>query len=118
MFADDIKIYSEFDTNTTTSNLQTHLDLIYIWSSIWQLTIFQPECNTLFLDHHEIQQPLNISTFPLRVSNLFVDLEISIDPELKFSRHIHEIAAHAKQRAALIYRCFSLTFLHQSSQGI
>ena len=42
MFADDIKIYSEFNTNTTTCNLQTHLDLICIWSSIWQLTISQP----------------------------------------------------------------------------
>ena len=106
MFADDIKIYSEFDTNTTTCNLQTHLDLIYKWSSIWQLTISQPKCNILFLGHHEIKRPLNISTFPLRVSNLIVDLGISIDPELKFSIHIHEIAARAKQRAALIHRCF------------
>ena len=41
-----------------------------------------------------------------------------IDPELKFSMHIHEIAARAKQRAALIHTLFPLSFLHQSSQGI
>ena len=65
----------------------------------------QPE-NILFLGYHEMKHPLNISTFPLRVSDPIVDLEISIDPELKFSRHIHEIVARAKQRAALVHRCF------------
>ena len=106
IFADDIKIYTEFDIISSTNSLQNHLDLIHKWSTSWQLPISHSKCNMLFLGRHKPTTAFNISNSPLNVSEFIVDLGVTIDPELKFSNHIIGIVTRAKQRAALIHRCF------------
>ena len=76
------------------------------WSVTWQLQISHSKCHTLTLGPATINQTLFISQTPISVTPSIVDLGITIDPDLNFKKHIHDIVVRAKQRAALIHRCF------------
>jgi hypothetical protein len=106
IFADDIKIYTEFSTTMLPNHLQNHLDLIYLWSITWQLPISHSKCNILTLGRHNLTQTFSISSIPITRVESAHDLGVTIDPELKFSKHIDDIVKRAKQRSALIHRCF------------
>ena len=47
-----------------------------------------------------------MNDIPLTVTKFTADLGVLIDPYLKFDIHIRDIAMRAKQRAAIIHRCF------------
>ena len=49
---------------------------------------------------------LTINGNPLATSSFTKDLGVVIDPDLKFDLHINDLVARAKQRAAIIHRCF------------
>ena len=104
IFADDLEIYTEL--SSTIFNLQNHLNLIHRWSVLWQLQISQSKCHTLTLGPTTTDQTLFISHTPISITSSIVDLGITIDPDLNFKKHIHDIVVRAKQRAALIHRCF------------
>jgi hypothetical protein len=48
----------------------------------------------------------SICDIPLAICKFSTDLGVIVDSELKFSKHINEIVVRAKQRAAIIHRCF------------
>jgi len=106
IFADDLKIYTELSSTDSIFNLQNHLNLIHRWSVTWQLQISQSKCHTLTLGPTTTGQTLFISHTPISITSSIVDLGITIDPDLNFKKHIHDIVVRAKQRAALIHRCF------------
>ena len=88
-------------------NFQTQLDLIHQWSVRWQLPVSHSKCHLLSLGRQEASvTSFTISDVPLAVSNLSTDLGVIVDPDLKFDRHVLSIVARAKQRAAIIHRCF------------
>ena len=108
MFADDIKIYTELKNQNSTVNFQTQLDSICQWSIRWQLPISYAKCNLLYLGRQEANGALLtiINGIPLATSSFTKDLGVVIDPDLKFDLHINDLVARAKQRAAIIHRCF------------
>ena len=106
IFADDIKIYTEFSTSISPNHLQHHLDLIHKWSITWQLPISYSKCNILTLGRHNLTQSFSLSNSPIAHVNSSLDLGVTIDSDLKFSQHINDIVRHAKQRSALIHRSF------------
>ncbi|MFZ2537611.1 MAG: reverse transcriptase domain-containing protein, partial [Oscillospiraceae bacterium] len=107
IFADDIKIYSEITNPNSITNFQSQLNLIHVWSVTWQLPISHHKCCLLMLGHQTtIDVSLTINNIPLEVPNFAIDLGVIVDPHLKFDKHIHDIVARAKQRGAIIHRCF------------
>ena len=105
LFADDVKLYSEF-SNISPTNLQTYLDYIAHWAFTWQLNISHQKCNILTLGKHTISNTLLISNQPIPIVDSVKDLGIFVDSDLKFTRHIDDIVSKAKQRSSLIHRCF------------
>jgi hypothetical protein len=105
LFADDVKLYSEF-SNISTNNLQTHLDTISLWSSVWQLNISYLKCNILNLGKHTNTSAFTISNHSIANVDSVKDLGIYVDSDLKFTRHINDIVSKAKQRSSLINRSF------------
>ena len=104
LFADDIKLYTYF-SNISPSMLQSQLDIIQAWSTLWQLRISYPKCSILTISH----QQTNIFQIDLnQISSVdhVCDLGITIDSKLKFQRHIHTIISRANHRKSLILRCF------------
>ena len=107
MFADDIKIHTELKNQNSTVNVLTQLDSICQWSIRWQLPISYAKCNLLYLGRQEPNGALlTINGIALATSSFTKDLGVVIDPDLKFGLHIIDLVARAKQRAAIIHRCF------------
>ena len=106
IFADDVKIYTEFSTTISPDHLQNLLDLIHQWSVTWQLPISSSKCNILTLGRHKLTSTFTLSYSPITQVDSSLDLGVTIDSELKFSKHISDIVRRAKQRSALIHRCF------------
>ena len=105
LFADDIKLYISF-TNISPSILQSQLDSIQSWSSLWQLCIFHSKCCILTIGPH--QQPTNFVIDNIHIAHVdhVCDLGVTIDSQLEFRKHISIIVSKANQRKSLIPRSF------------
>ena len=104
LIADDIKLYSEL--SFPHNNPQTQLDNIHTWSSIWQLNISHSKCNILYVGTKSNHTFYHISTHPINPVDYVKDLGVTVEPDLKFNRHINDIVCRANQRSSLILRCF------------
>ena len=109
LFADDIKIYSAISDLSSATNFQYHLDLIYLWSITWQLSISNPKCSLFQIGshfNHSLDFPFTLNNTPLSKIKTVRDLGILVDDNLKFNSHINEIIKRSNQRANLIHRTF------------
>ena len=88
------------------SILQSQLDIIQSWSSLWQLRISHSKCNILTIGPH--QQPTNFVIDNIHIAHVdhVCDLGVTIDSQLKFRKHINNIVSKANQRKSLILRSF------------
>ena len=88
------------------SILQSQLDIIQSWSSLWQLRISHSKCNILTIGPH--QQPTNfvIDNIHIAQADHVCDLGVTIDSQLKFRKHISNIVSKANQRKFPILRSF------------
>ena len=105
LFADDLKLYSEF-SNVNQNHLQAQLNAIQNWSEIWQLKISYSKCNILSLGSKDIDPKFCLGDNCIAQSDNVRDLGVTIDSDLKFKFHINNITTTANQRSALILRCF------------
>ena len=105
LFADDIKLYTSFN-NISPSILQSQLDIIQSWSSLWQLRISHSKCSILTIGPH--QQPNNFVIDNIKIAHVdhVCDLGVTIDFQLKFRNHISNIVSKANQCKSLILRSF------------
>ena len=107
LFADDLKLYTNVDMTLTPNTLQTHLNLIQSWSIQWQLYISPNKCFTFTTGPANPSNNFTLSSSTVLHCISIKDLGITLEPSLKFKSHIMDIIARAKQRAALIHRCFA-----------
>ena len=94
LFADDIKLYTYF-SNISPSMLQSQLDIIQAWSTLWQLRISYPKCSILTIGPHQQTNIFQIDLKQISSVDHVCDLGITIDSKLKFQRHIHTIISRA-----------------------
>ena len=105
LFADDIKLYTSF-SNVSPSILQSQLDIIQAWSSLWQLRISYTKCSILIVGPHKLPSSFCLDKHRLTIVDHVCDLGITIDSQLKFRIHISNIISRANQRKSLILRSF------------
>lgn len=109
LYADDIKLYSIIETAQDCSNLQSNIDRLYQWAHEWQLNIAIRKCNAIRMSNanqHQTSWSYCISNHCLNNSDHVEDLGIHVNSNLKFSDHIKQICAKAKQRIGLLFKCF------------
>ena len=109
LYADDVKLYTEINSVDSERHFQECLDLVYMWSSTWQLTISGKKCCVLNVGTPRILNSninCHLGQDIIGVSNSVSDLGITVDPHLRFNEHIVKISRKAHQRANLIHRCF------------
>ena len=116
LFADDLKLYSDCDTTPVPNSpgyvfcplLQTALNSLFHWSTLWQLSISIPKCSCLSISN--LKSPLprlyNINSIPIPQVASSSDLGVIIDDKLSFSSHVLSIAKKAYSKTFLISRCF------------
>ena len=105
LFADDLKLYTNISTSSTV-NLQHQLNEVHKWSKIWQLPISFSKCTVLHLGRNKTQQQYHFQNTLIKQSDIVRDLGILIEPNLKFTSHVHTIVSRANIRSSQIIRCF------------
>ena len=106
LFADDLKIYTELSSLQSIMNFQKHLNIVYEWSSIWQLPISYSKFNTLHIGSHPPSTKFYFSNTPIAHTCQIRDLGVLFDQNFKFSNHIYDIITRSKQRSCLIFKSF------------
>jgi hypothetical protein len=105
LFADDIKLYTSY-SNISSSILQSQLDIIQSWSTLWQLRISYSKCSILSIGHHQQSNIFHLDHNIITQADYVCDLGVTIDSKLKFKKHINGIVSRANQRKSLVLRCF------------
>ncbi|MFZ2539613.1 MAG: reverse transcriptase family protein [Oscillospiraceae bacterium] len=106
LFADDIKMYTDFSMPTIGTNFQSHLNKILDWTILWQINISYSKCTIFNLGTKDFTTTLSLSDHNLSSSASVKDLGVLFDSALSFNGHINEIVSRANQRASLIIRSF------------
>ena len=117
LFADDLKLFSDTspvftpgsDSLVASRLLQSALDHLLLWSSLWQLPISILKCSVLSISNSKLLRRYSsylIGNHQLpQVSNCS-DLGVIIDNQLSVSHHILATTKKASKQSALILRWF------------
>jgi len=106
LFADDLKLYTSVVSGSTGINLQESLDKLCVWCNNWQLTVNIAKCYVHHLGKNNQRIPYYFSGSQIPVSNVVVDLGISVDCNLKFDSHINNIISKSYSRIGALFKGF------------
>ncbi len=84
LFADDVKVYVEFDGVNKPDSLQAGLDKLCVWANKWQLGLSVNKCFILPIGRKNIDYTYKINNTVLPVKTEAVDLGITADQYLRF----------------------------------
>ena len=115
LFADDAKFYSCINNLKNVETMQHCLDSVLQWAEVWQHALSVAKCKILVLGYVKFSNVYKLGGTPLPNVNHNTDLDVVMDNQLTFKLHINGIIVRAKQRAALILRCF---YIRDQTQGI
>ena len=106
LFADDLKLYSVYNSTDNSANLQHSIDKLVEWSNLWQLQINMNKCQVLSIHtklNINISSNYSLNGFVLSSAALANDLGVYVDSNLTFKHHIATIITKAHQRAGVFF---------------
>ena len=110
LFADDVKLYSNFNlSNTNNSDNNTlvlTLSNLETWSRVWQMRVNISKCSVLHLGLHNPPFQYTFNDKSLPTSNSVKDLGITYNHKLQFDVYILKIVSRAFQMVNLFFRSF------------
>ena len=106
LFADDVKIYAVVDDVDDESKFQAGLDALNAWSAIWQLPISLQKCSILHLGRKNKCHSFSVDNITLPDVKCAADLGVTVDSNLRFSKHYRCMVNKAQHRASLILKTF------------
>lgn len=113
MFADDTKIYRAVNTDDQGQNLQEDLHRLNNWTRTWMMELNSDKCKHLKLyqgtekcntSYSIVNQGIVHELQSVASEN---DLGVTIDTNLKFSKHVNLSVAKANRNVGMIFRTFS-----------
>lgn len=110
LFADDLKLYSVYNTTDNSADLQQSIDKLVNWSKLWQLEINLNKCHVLSINtksKSNIGSRYSLNGFPLSNVTIASDLGVSVDSNLSFKHHISTVITKALQRSGVFFRGFA-----------
>ena len=105
-FADDVKLYRSLTSHDDHSILLNAALQLENWSENWQLPIASNKCNVFHIGHKNENLNYSLSNGTLKHVNEIKDLGVWFTSDLKVALHCSNIVKTARQRAAMIRRCF------------
>ena len=117
LFADDLKLYSVYNSTVDSAELQHSLDKLACWSDLWQLQINLNKCHVLSINRpnaliSNISNHYSLNGFILPNVKDANDLGVYVDSNLTFKHHIATVISKAHQRAGVFFRGFASRSLH------
>ena len=97
LFADDLKLYTIYNSTDCSLNLQQSVDQLVYWSNLWQLKININKCHVLSIRNKSgtntsFQYVLDGG--PLSNVSNTSDLDVNIDCNLFFKSHMYQYYHH------------------------
>ena len=110
--ADDVTFYTTVTNPVSHAHFQSALSTIMSWSIEWQLPISNVKSN-LFVIGEPVDATFTLDGIsPLGTVSSVLSLGVTLEHDLDFSSHIHNIVTKAKRTASLIFRCFYSKHVH------
>ena len=106
-FADDTKIYGSVATEEEVEKLQHDLNLLYEWSSEWNMLFNLSKCKVLHLGYNNKQTEYYMNGHKLEAVTSERDLGVIIDHTLKFSEQCVKAVNEANRTLGMIKRTFT-----------
>jgi len=107
LYADDLKLYSNYSDCDPAGSLQSTLNNLYQWSIKWQLNINFNKCHILHLGAKNPMLDYYINGFKLSSERIVTDLGVQIDSNMRFNNHINSICSKAYSRIRMLFRGFA-----------
>ena len=113
MYADDSKLFSEVDDETSKRKLQDDLENVIDWAEKWQMKFNADKCHIVHLGSNNPNFPYYMRNeertemIALTKSTVEKDLGVQVDDELTFSKHIECQVNKANRLVGLIRRSFT-----------
>ena len=117
LFADDLKLYTTVSSNLDIISLQTSLDNLQHWCSIWQLEVNISKCYVLHLGNNNFRYSYTFFGSIIPTSDVVIDLGVTIQNTFKYDLHINSTISKAYSRVGALFRGFcvrSPSFLKQA----
>ena len=106
MFADDTKVYREItDFENDTRALQTDIDRLANWATLWQLRFNPEKCESMRITH---SRDRSVPSYTMGSSITSVkctkDLGVLISSDLSWSAQVHAVVHKANRILGVVYR--------------
>lgn len=115
LFADDIILYKEITSETDVQKLQEDLKSLELWENTWLLKFSIPKCHVLKVTRsikYKITTNYYLHGAPLEIVENSKYLGITIQSDLKWSKHIHNITTKANRTLSFLKRNLKLSNQH------
>ena len=106
LFADDVKIYAVINDINDVNMFQAGLNKLHLWSCIWQLPISFSKCAVLHIGRLNDYHSYSVNGVCLPNVKEIVDLGVTMDSNLRFTKHYRITSNKANNRASLILKTF------------
>ena len=107
MYADDIKIWRELQTDADPDILQQDLDNLMIWSSSWQIPINLDKCSYMHIGRDDDVNAYHLNGWLLDMTLCERDLGVMVSSTLKTAAHTDRVCAAARRMLGAIRRSFA-----------
>ena len=108
IFADDVKLFSEYLIGGDQASLHLCLKLIEQWSIVWQMPISSGKCSVLHIGRQPPITTYSIFGEELQFVSTVRDLGVTVSSSLIFQDHCEQIASKAYRRTNLLFRAFTI----------
>ena len=106
-FADDTKLYREVASEEDAKVVQNDLDMLFKWSSDWQMLFNAEKCKVMHVGFGNIKSSYSLDGTNLKCVNFEKDLGVYLDSSLKPSRQCADAARKGNWILGLIRRNFN-----------
>jgi len=108
VFADDAKCLSIIKSYQDCEKLQSTLNAIENWSTVWQLPLALHKCQVISFKGRQahIDYQYSIRSYTLSRVDTITDLGIILSTDLSFANQINKVCCKARGRSAMILKCF------------
>ena len=107
LYADDVKLYSNVNSDASNDYLQEQLNRLSLWAKDWQMPIsYKNTCCVFSIGNNKIGAQYSLDNYTLDIVSRVTDLGVILNKNLKSSEHVEKLSRRAHGRASLIIKCF------------
>ena len=93
LYADDVKLYSNVNSDASNDYLQEQLNRLSVWAKDWQMPISYKKCCVFSIGNNKIGAQYSLDNYTLDIVSRVTDLGVILNKNLKSSAHVENYLA-------------------------